>query len=98
MVAICEEWCMWRRGRQEERRESEVCSGDAVTPGLSVYVCASVFTRVCLSRRKSVYSVCGLVCVCVGVQGRGKRDGAKGEGHNALGERRSDLWCEVGKV
>lgn len=34
------------------------------------------------------------MCIwCVGAKGQGKRDGAKGEGHNALGE--GDQICGV---
>lgn len=85
---------MWRR--EEERGESEVCSGDAVTPAY-VYMCECV--NVCLfeKEKRCVFGVwtglCELVCVCVGVQGEGKGDGAKGEGHNALGE--GDQICSV---
>lgn len=82
----------------ERRREgSQVCSGDAVTPAY-VYIYVSVLMCVCLRGKKSVYLVCRQVsvslymCVCAGAKGQDNRDGAKGEGHNALGE--GDQICD----
>lgn len=57
----------------------------------SIYVCMRECVHACLfeQEKECVFGVWArlvLVCVCVGVKGQGKRDGAKGEGHNALGE------------
>lgn len=44
VVAICEEWCMWRRGRQEERGKSGLqprCSH----PSLCAYSCVNALMR-----------------------------------------------------
>lgn len=75
----------------ERRREGSQRSAEEMQSLRPVYTCVSVLMCVFARRRKGVYfflhtHLCELVCARVGVQGQGKRDGAKGEGHNALGE------------
>lgn len=75
---------MWQRERGEIG-ESEVCCGDAVTTAY-VYTCICVYVFFEEEKENVWKGFCELACVCAGVQGQGKREGAKGEGHNALGE------------
>lgn len=53
---------------------------------INMYVCVCLEEKACLVR--------GQICVCRVRQGE---KGAKGEGHNALGEG-DEIWCELVKV